>query len=414
MTTTGATSEERPEAIARDIAAVAGIEAVTSILDVVCRITGMGFAAVARVDETTWTACAVRDDIGFGLKPGGELPLKTTLCDEIRDSRTAIVFDDAAADPAYRDHHTPAAYGLRSYISYPIIRANGEIFGTLCAIDPNPRIVDTPEIRSTFKLFAELIAFHLDATATLAASQAALIDAGEAAVLRDQFIAVLGHDLRNPLAAIQAGTTLLKTTPLNDRALSVVGQMEASSTRMERLIADVLDFARGRLGGGVPLARRAEARVHEVIEQVVEELRAAWPGRVIHTDIAVSRPVSCDPDRVGQLLSNLISNALTHGAPDGVVEVRALCEGEFFELSVTNAGDPIPHHALPQLFQPFKRRKTDQPQAGLGLGLYIASQIAKGHAGSLDADSNAERTRFRFVMPVWAATEDAIPVDADA
>jgi signal transduction histidine kinase len=395
--------------IDRDIAAVSGIDAVSNILDVVCRITGMGFAAVARVTETHWIACAVRDEIGFGLPVGGELPLKTTLCDEIRGSREPIVFDDARADPRYRDHHTPQIYGLRGYISFPIIRANGEMFGTLCAIDPNPHIVDTHETRSMFKLFAELIAFHLDAADSLAASQAALIDADEAAVLRDQFIAVLGHDLRNPLAAIQAGATLLKATPLNDRAKSVVEQMEASGHRMERLIADVLDFARGRLGGGVPLARQAEARVQEVIEQVVQELRNAWPNRTIVTDIRVDRPVACDPDRVGQLLSNLIANALTHGAADGEVQVHALCEGDFFELSVTNAGDPIPDHALPHLFKPFHRPKKDEPQAGLGLGLYIASQIARGHAGSLDAESTAERTRFRFVMPVWAAVEGDRP-----
>ncbi len=395
--------------IDRDIAAVAGIDAVTNILDVVCRLTGMGFAAVARVTETHWIACAVRDEIGFGLAVGGELPLKTTICDEIRDGGEPVVFNDAAEDPAYRDHHTPRIYGLRSYISFPIIRASGEMFGTLCAIDPNPHVVDKPETRSTFKLFAELIAFHLDAAERVAVSEAALIDADEAAVLRDQFIAVLGHDLRNPLAAVQAGITLLKATPLNDRAKLVVGQMEASALRMERLIADVLDFARGRLGGGVPLARQAEGRVHEVIEQVVQELRAAWPDRTIVTDIRVDRPVACDPDRVGQLLSNLIANALTHGAADGEVQVHALCEGEFFELSVTNAGDPIPDHALPHLFKPFHRPKKDEPQAGLGLGLYIASQIAHGHAGSLDADSTAERTRFRFVMPVWAAIEGDRP-----
>jgi signal transduction histidine kinase len=399
-------TEAEGGAIARDIAAVSGIDAVQQILDVVCRITGMGFAAVARVTDTHWTACAVRDEIGFGLPVGGELPLQTTLCDEIRGHRQPVVFDDVESDPTYRDHHTPRTYGLRSYISFPIVRANGEMFGTLCAIDPNPHAVDTVETRATFKLFAELIAFHLDAADRLAASEAALIDADEAAVLRDQFIAVLGHDLRNPLAAIQAGATLLKATPLNDRAKMVVGQMEASAHRMERLIADVLDFARGRLGGGVPLALQAEARVHEVIEQVVDELRAAWPDRTIVSDIAITRPVSCDPDRVAQLLSNLVSNALSHGAPDGEVHVHALCEGEFFELSVTNAGDPIPDHALPHLFKPFARPKNDQPQAGLGLGLYIASQIAHGHAGSLDAESSAERTRFRFVMPVWAAVED--------
>lgn len=398
-------SSVSPTEIDRDIAAIAGIEAVTNILDVVCSLTGMGFAAIARVTDTTWTACAVRDDIGFGLGPGGELPLRTTLCDEIRDSRTPIVIDHVAEDAVYRTHHTPETYGLQSYISYPIIRANGEMFGTLCAIDPNPHTVSRPETMATFKLFAELIAFHLDAADKLAISEAALIDADEAAVLRDQFIAVLGHDLRNPLASIQAGATLLKSTPLTDRARQIVDQMQGSGQRMERLIADVLDFARGRLGGGVPLVRQAEARVQDVIEQVVQELRVAWPGRTIVSDIAVTRPVACDPDRVGQLLSNLLANALAHGAPDGEIHVHALCAGEFFELSVTNSGEPIPVHALPHLFKPFTRPKTDQPQAGLGLGLYIASQIAKGHAGSLDAESSPERTRFRFVMPVWEATE---------
>lgn len=145
--------------------------------------------------------------------------------------------------------------------------------------------------------------------------------------------------------------------------------------------------------------RQAEAEVEAVIEQVVQELRIAWPNRTITTDIAIGRPLACDPERIGQLLSNLISNALTHGDPAGVVAVHAQCEGAIFELSVVNDGDPIPDDALPQLFLPFKRRMTDQPQAGLGLGLYIASQIAKGHAGSLDVDSTAERTRFRFVMP---------------
>lgn len=393
------------ESLARDIAAVASIAAVGQILDVVCRVTGMGFAAVARVTDTQWMACAVQDNIGFGLSVGGALPLETTLCDEIRGHRSAVVFDDAQTDPVYRDHHTPRIYGLRSYISYPIIRASGEMFGTLCAIDPNPHVVDTVETRAMFKLFAELIAFHLDAADKLAATEAALSDAGEAAILRDQFIAVLGHDLRNPLAAIQAGTTLLKATPLNDRAKMVVGQMEASGHRMERLIADVLDFARGRLGGGVPLALQAEALLHDVIEQVVDELRAAWPDRTIVSDISISRPVSCDPDRVAQLLSNLVSNALTHGAPEGEVHVHAACEGELFEVSVTNSGDPIPDHALPNLFKPFTRPRNNEPQAGLGLGLYIASQIARGHAGSLDAESTAERTRFRFVMPVRAAVQ---------
>src|ERR1700691_152090 len=100
-----------------DIAAVHSIKAIPAILDVVCRTTGMRFAAVARVTEDRWVACSVRDDIAFGLKPGGELKVETTLCHEIRQSGQAVIIDHVAEDGAYRTHHTPALYGFQSYIS---------------------------------------------------------------------------------------------------------------------------------------------------------------------------------------------------------------------------------------------------------------------------------------------------------
>ena len=121
----------------------------------------MGFSAVARVTENRWIACAVRDGIGFGLKPGGELPVETTICHEIRQDRQGVVIDDVAQDPIFSGHPTPALYGFQSYISLPILRQDGSFFGTLCAIDPHPAKVNTPEIIGMFKLFAELIGLHL-------------------------------------------------------------------------------------------------------------------------------------------------------------------------------------------------------------------------------------------------------------
>jgi hypothetical protein len=121
---------------AQDISRVAGIAAVPNILDVVLRMTGMGFAAVARVTDTRWVACQVLDPVRFGLKPGDELPLESTLCNEIRGHRQTIVFDDAAADPDYCDHHTPRIYGLRSYISEPISLANGTFWERSARLTP--------------------------------------------------------------------------------------------------------------------------------------------------------------------------------------------------------------------------------------------------------------------------------------
>lgn len=121
-----------------DVVAVESIAAVPTILDVVCQTTGMGFAAIARVTDDRWVACAVKDDIAFGLEPGGELSLETTICHEIRQSGTAVVIDHVAEDPAFCGHHTPARYGFQSYISMPIVLPDGTFFGTLCAIDPSP------------------------------------------------------------------------------------------------------------------------------------------------------------------------------------------------------------------------------------------------------------------------------------
>ena len=137
-------------------------DTVRSILDVICRTTGMGFAAVAHVTETRWVACQVRDEIAFGLPAGGELPVESTLCDTVRGTREAIVIDDVARDPRYADHRTPRTYGLQSYVAVPILLSDGEVFGTLCAIDPRPHRVDTPEVRGMFALFAELIATHVE------------------------------------------------------------------------------------------------------------------------------------------------------------------------------------------------------------------------------------------------------------
>jgi len=389
-----------PENQNPSIEAIARIDAVPSILEVCCRVTGMGFAAVARVTETEWTACAVRDEIAFGLGVGGQLEVKTTLCDEVRGQRETIVFDHAAEDPKFADHHTPRIYGLQSYISTPILRADGSFFGTLCAIDPTPHHVSKPETIETFKLFAQLIAAQLDADERQVASEAALLDQAAAGVLQEQFIAVLGHDLRNPLAGADAGALLLQRMDLPDKAQSIIGAIRASHARMGRLIDDVLDFARGRLGGGVSVEPRPLTDLAEALEQVVQEMRSAHPHRLIASDLAITDEVAVDRDRLGQLLSNLLGNALTHGAPEGEIRVSAVISEGLFELAVSNPGEPIPEHVMPGLFEPFHRGGKDKGnQDGLGLGLYIASQIAQAHGGLLEVTSDTAETTFRFRMP---------------
>jgi signal transduction histidine kinase len=250
-----------------------------------------------------------------------------------------------------------------------------------------------------FKLFAELIAFHLDAHAKLAASDARLHDERRTAELREQFIAVLGHDLRNPLASISAGATLLHKAPLDARNVGILALVQSSVDRMAALIDNVLDFARGRLGGGLSL-NRAPTPLQPVLAHVVAELRSGRPGTVIDAEFDLPAPVDCDPGRLSQLLSNLLANALTHGADDAPVRVRAAAAGDVFELSVANSGEPIPPATMEKLFEPFERGAVRPSQQGLGLGLYIASEIAHAHGGALSVASSPKETRFTFRMPL--------------
>jgi signal transduction histidine kinase len=388
-----------PHDFQTDIDAVQGIPAVPTILDVICRTTGMGFAAVARVTEERWVACQVLDNIHFGLPPGGELKVETTLCHEVRTLRDVIVIDNVAEDPVYCGHHTPALYGLKSYISMPIILPDGRFFGTLCAIDPNPAKLNNPQVLGTFKLFAELIAYHLDADEKLRMARTSLIDEKAASELREQFIAILGHDLRNPLASIDGAVNLLHREPQNEKSLKVLGMMRGSVMRMSVLIDNVLDFARGRLGGGLKLSMDAESPLRSTLEQVVSEILSGHPESRIEVAYDLEQVVTVDHQRIAQMFSNLLGNAVTHGSPDHPVRVRASISGGELSLSVANAGDPIPAASLSKLFQPFKRGESGAKMQGLGLGLYIASQIAEAHGGRLEVVSDETETRFTFRMP---------------
>lgn len=392
---------DSPAEIARDVAAISRMSAVPALLRVICQNTGMGFAAVARVTDGTWTACAVQDDIQFGLKPGGQLELHTTLCSESRLARQPVVIDHASQDPLYHSHHTPKLYNIESYISVPIIRPDGAYFGNLCAIDPRPAIVSDPRTVTMFKVFAELIALQLASDDRHDAAESALVDARATAELREQFIAVLGHDLRNPLAAVGATAELLVRREKEPDLVRLGERLRTTTRRMSRLIDDVLDFARGRMGSGIGVRAEPIADLGAALADVVAELRQANPDRTVLEQIAIAQPVRCDRGRMQQLLSNLLGNALTYGAVDQPVVVAAGIEADALVLSVANGGTPIPPDDLGRVFEPYWRPHSSKPGGGLGLGLYICAQIARAHGGVLEVSSSVQDgTRFVARFPV--------------
>jgi phosphoserine phosphatase RsbU/P len=229
-----------------------------------------------------------------------------------------------------------------------------------------------------------------------------LSSAQQAAALREQFIAVLGHDLRNPLAAIEGAMRLIAKTPLNERATTIIGMVHQSVARMAELIDNVMDFARGRLGSGLAVTLK-NTDLTPVLEHVIRELEVASPNRSILRGFDIPGTLYCDGKRIAQLLSNLLANALVHGAADGPVLVIARSVGDAFTLEVANSGAAIPQDAMDRLFEPFTREDTKASQQGLGLGLYIASEIARAHGGQLSVQSTDEETRFTLRIPLSPA-----------
>lgn len=382
---------------AADIATIDRISAVPAILQVITEMTGMRFAAVARVTQQTWTACAVLDNLGFGLQAGGELDLVSTLCFDTMTSHLPIVIDQASTDPLYQNHHTPKMYRFESYITIPVFRTDGAFFGTLCALDPEPASIKDSPIQSTMESFARLLSLQIEAEENLQRTEIELIKERENAELREQFIAVIGHDLRNPLFAITtAAERVLRKHP-DPQTDGLVQHILSCGNRASQLVEDVLDFARGRLGSGIPLTLRKCSDLDQVLRHVISEVQSVHPHRQIQSTIETFEHIECDSGRLAQLLSNLLANAITHGSATDPVRVDALSINGVFTLSVTNQGPPIPADVIPNLFQPYSRPASDTPQAGLGLGLYIASQIALSHGGQVDVVSSEQQgTVFTF------------------
>jgi len=216
---------------------------------------------------------------------------------------------------------------------------------------------------------------------------------------RERFIGILGHDLRNPLGAILMGVEVLGDLP--EPHTHVVTKLARSAHRMAALIHDVLDFAHGRLGGGIPVAP-TPCDLREVCNDIVEEMRQAYPARVISFEAVGDLRGEWDPDRVEQVLSNLLGNAITHGA--GPIHVTIRDQGDEVVTTVHNDGPPIPDALIPTLFEPFTSTAQDSStpggHEGLGLGLYIASEIVHAHGGTIAVSSTqGEGTTFTVNLP---------------
>lgn len=237
----------------------------------------------------------------------------------------------------------------------------------------------------------------------------------QAVDFREQLLAVLGHDLRNPLHAIGASAFLLGRSealgPPEHRALD---RIRKATARMTRMINDILDFARSRLGGGIPVTRQ-HMNMADVCHTTLEELQVAYPERRLLLEARGDTWGDWDPDRVAQVLGNLVVNAIQHGHEGTPVRTTLHGEARDVVMEVHNVGDPIPEELLPRIFDPFKTPSVPPDEAArkrrsLGLGLYIVSQIAQVHGGDVRVHSTTEEgTTFRVRWPRRALAPDPAP-----
>lgn len=222
---------------------------------------------------------------------------------------------------------------------------------------------------------------------------------------RNLFLAILGHDLRNPLGAtIQGAQILLREDDIKDRHRKVAAHIYNSGQRMSKLVSDLLDYTRTHLGGGLPI-QLSPGNVGEIVRGVIDEVLAAYPERVLTLETSGDLNGKWDSERLAQAVSNLLGNAVQHGTPEEPIRVSIDASATEIVVSINNSGPLIPEEKLQTIFDPLVRLVSNEGQVSrqsnsMGLGLYVVREVATAHGGSVTARSSArEGITFTIRLP---------------
>jgi sigma-B regulation protein RsbU (phosphoserine phosphatase) len=224
--------------------------------------------------------------------------------------------------------------------------------------------------------------------------------ANDRALLAEEMIGIVSHDLRNPLSSISLGSALLARGELSEGQQRTLQRVVRSTERANRLIADLLDFTQARIGRALSVSLET-IDVHEAVAHAVDELAHVYPGRALRHLREGQGASPADANRLAQLVGNLVSNAMVYGKPDAAVTVTSRIDATSFSIAVHNDGAPIPQEIQTRIFQPMTRGTTASSAArSVGLGLFIVREIAKAHGGTAAVASSADAgTTFTAVFP---------------
>lgn len=430
----------------QDIINIEKISIVPNLLNVICQTTGMGFAAIARVTEDRWITCSALDNLEFGLKPGDELQVKTTICDEIRQNPKAVIIDNVSEDPEYHNHHTPIMYNLQSYISVPIIRQDGSFFGTLCAIDPKPNKLKDFKVSEMFNLFAELIAFHLTAVEQAQADKTLLsekntllkknevekketekiISEAEKKLIEknnslkkmntelEAFNYISSHDLQEPLRKIQLYTDLIQReeeNKLSEKAKAAFQKIRSSAFRMQNLINDLLTYSKTKFD-----ERKFESKnLNTILNNVIEDFSEETENKNVIFEIEGLGSLNVIEFQFRQLMYNLISNSLKFSNPDKKLVIsitsktgnkqelnndQLLPNQKYKLITISDNGLGFDQAYSDKIFGLFQVLQTKSLNS-TGIGLTIVKRIVENHNGFIKAEGVINQgAKFEIFIPI--------------
>jgi signal transduction histidine kinase len=398
-----------------DIERIRRIAIVPTLLDVICETTGMGFAAVARVTSTKWVTCSVRDDIQFGLNPGSELMLATTICDEIRQSYQPVIINHVAEDEQFHNHHTPLMYGFQSYISYPIVLKSGELFGTLCAIDPKPADLKNAKVQGLFTAFADLISFHLQ--------QIELLDESDKAVRNlsrqlfnsmdenRQYRHISSHTLQEPLRKLRIFSGMLVDAikdSSQEKAEYLAARIYSSSERFSSMINDLSNFSvldsNETATEPTSLDTALEVACSQLSVQIQEKLATIQAEKL--------PTIQAFPAQIELLFYHLIQNSLKFSRRDVSPVISISCrrpalsadhqpmDKQYIEILIEDNGIGIDSNQVERIFDMFSQLSSEPTGLGDGFGLTYCRKIIRNHNGLIKIQSEIDKgTTISITLP---------------